>query len=156
MSLREKAIAIDEKYKVDNSSHRIQALNQKYLLTLSLWNNYNNVSLKQKQMETIGKILGAFILLYITLAIVGIIIGFPLMWLWNWLMPELFGLKTITFWQAVGLYLLAGLLIRGSTSTSKEQQNQTENLKGDQKPYVRLLFSTKNNLQNDEKRESMQ
>jgi len=31
--------------------------------------------------------------------------------LWNWLMPELFGLKTITYFQAVGLLLLSRLLL---------------------------------------------
>jgi hypothetical protein len=29
------------------------------------------------------------------------------MWLWNWLMPELFDLKVITYWQALGLLILS-------------------------------------------------
>jgi Ca2+/H+ antiporter, TMEM165/GDT1 family len=33
--------------------------------------------------------------------------------LWNWLMPELFGLHPITFWQAVGLMGLCWILFRG-------------------------------------------
>jgi len=33
--------------------------------------------------------------------------------LWNWLMPPLFGLGTIGFWQAFGLVLLAKLLFGG-------------------------------------------
>ncbi len=33
--------------------------------------------------------------------------------LWNWIMPPLFGLKTITFWQAFGVLLLAKLLFGG-------------------------------------------
>lgn len=33
--------------------------------------------------------------------------------LWNWLMPELFGLTAITFLQAFGLILLARLLVGG-------------------------------------------
>ena len=36
--------------------------------------------------------------------------AFPLMWLWNALMPALFGLTRITFWQAVGLGLLTSIL----------------------------------------------
>jgi hypothetical protein len=32
--------------------------------------------------------------------------GFVVMLLWNWLMPELFGLKRIGYWQAWGLLLL--------------------------------------------------
>ena len=33
--------------------------------------------------------------------------------LWNWVMPPLFGLKAITFWQAFGILLLAKLLFGG-------------------------------------------
>lgn len=33
--------------------------------------------------------------------------------LWNWLMPALFGLGEITFWQAFGIVLLAKLLFGG-------------------------------------------
>jgi hypothetical protein len=30
--------------------------------------------------------------------------------LWNWLMPELFGLHEITFWQAIGVLALSRIL----------------------------------------------
>ena len=33
--------------------------------------------------------------------------------LWNWLMPDIFGLKEITFWQALGLFVLSKLLLGG-------------------------------------------
>jgi hypothetical protein len=33
--------------------------------------------------------------------------------LWNWLMPALFGLRAITFWQALGLLLLSRILLGG-------------------------------------------
>jgi hypothetical protein len=36
-----------------------------------------------------------------------IIFGYFVMLLWNWLMPGIFGLVTITFWQAVGIIILA-------------------------------------------------
>ena len=39
-----------------------------------------------------------------------LLLGVPLMYLWNWLMPTIFGLPTIGFWQAVGLNFLAGIL----------------------------------------------
>jgi hypothetical protein len=41
------------------------------------------------------------------------VVGFVLMSLWNWLMPALFGLRVITFWQAVGLFILGKLLFGG-------------------------------------------
>jgi len=39
--------------------------------------------------------------------------GFITMWLWNSLMPVLFHLPEITFWQSVGLLVLSRLLLGG-------------------------------------------
>ena len=36
--------------------------------------------------------------------------GAVVMWLWNWLMPVIFHLGVITYWQAVGLAILGRLL----------------------------------------------
>lgn len=33
--------------------------------------------------------------------------------LWNWLLPEIFGWRAITFWQAVGLLALCRILFGG-------------------------------------------
>jgi hypothetical protein len=41
------------------------------------------------------------------------VVGFVVMSLWNWLMPALFGWKTLTFWQAVGLLILSRFLLGG-------------------------------------------
>jgi hypothetical protein len=41
------------------------------------------------------------------------VFGFVVSHLWNYLMPGLFGLHAITFWQAVGLMLLGRLLFGG-------------------------------------------
>ena len=45
----------------------------------------------------------------------GFIFGIVVMWLWNALLPQLFGLKTITYWQGVGLVILARLLFGSGT-----------------------------------------
>ena len=58
--------------------------------------------------------LEVFLVAVVTLGFVALILGLPLMWLWNWIMPELFYLDTITFWQAVGLNLLTGILFRSN------------------------------------------
>lgn len=39
--------------------------------------------------------------------------GFVTMWLWNWLMPAIFTLPVISFWQTVGLLVLSHLLLGG-------------------------------------------
>ena len=41
------------------------------------------------------------------------IFGTTLMLLWNWLIPSIFGLTTLNFWQAIGLFALARLLFSG-------------------------------------------
>ena len=48
-----------------------------------------------------------FVLLFIAIGAV------VLMLLWNWLLPVIFGIKAITFWQAVGLLILSKLLFGG-------------------------------------------
>jgi len=40
-------------------------------------------------------------------------LGFVVMGLWNWLMPSLFGLKLISYWQAMGLLILSKILFGG-------------------------------------------
>jgi hypothetical protein len=39
--------------------------------------------------------------------------GTIVQWLWNWLMPTLFGLREVTFWQAIGLLALSRILVGG-------------------------------------------
>ena len=39
--------------------------------------------------------------------------GLAVFYLWNWLVPVLFGLHTVTFWQALGLIALSWILFRG-------------------------------------------
>lgn len=61
-------------------------------------------------------IIGLGVVCVITL--LSLLLALPVKWLWNWLMPELFGLKSITWLQAFGLNTLSGLLIRSSSSSS--------------------------------------
>jgi hypothetical protein len=67
-------------------------------------------------IETIGSILTAILII----VLVALILGFPLMWLWNWLMPSIFNLPEITFWQALGLNALSTILIKPVTNTKKD------------------------------------
>jgi len=41
------------------------------------------------------------------------VLGYVVMALWNWLMPPIFGLHTITYWQAYGLLILSKILFGG-------------------------------------------
>jgi hypothetical protein len=42
--------------------------------------------------------------------------GYAVMLLWNWLMPDIFGLKRIGYWQAWGLLALSSILFKGMGS----------------------------------------
>jgi high-affinity Fe2+/Pb2+ permease len=46
-------------------------------------------------------------------ALFALVLGFVVQWLWNWLMPDIFALKQISYWQAFGLVFLCRLLFGG-------------------------------------------
>ena len=51
------------------------------------------------------------ILLLVIIVLAGF--GQAVLQLWNWLMPGIFGLPTITYWKAVGLMALSWILFGG-------------------------------------------
>jgi hypothetical protein len=51
------------------------------------------------------------ILFFVSLAVAAF--GFLVMWLWNWLMPPIFGLHAINYWKALGLLVLSRILFGG-------------------------------------------
>lgn len=61
---------------------------------------------------------GIFLAVIIAI-LVAAIIALPVMLLWNYVVPEVFGLKEINFWQALAISLLSSLLIQ-SSSNSKD------------------------------------
>jgi hypothetical protein len=62
-------------------------------------------------MKTHGFLRVLKVLLFVLLA--ATICGFVVMWLWNWLMPAIFGLHAISYWQALGLLVLSKVLFGG-------------------------------------------
>ncbi len=50
-----------------------------------------------------------------------LLVGLVLMYLWNWLMPDLFHLSAINIWQAWGLLLLAKILFGGGGAHFKSK-----------------------------------
>lgn len=69
--------------------------------------------------ETIGSVLGILAISVIVIVFTAL----PTMWLWNWLMPYIFDLPPLDFWQALGLTLLwlCSFLFKlyGSSSSKK-------------------------------------
>jgi hypothetical protein len=65
---------------------------------------------RQKRMKKLIWMAPAAILGMVIFAWIG---GEVVMLLWNWLAPTLFGLRLITFWQAIGLLALCRILFGG-------------------------------------------
>jgi hypothetical protein len=63
-------------------------------------------------METLWKMIQNLALAAANLIVLGAIVGYPTMLLWNWLVPSIFGLREINFGEALGLLLLAGFLFK--------------------------------------------
>jgi hypothetical protein len=62
------------------------------------------------------------------LFVAGALIGFVVFvlafrWIWNHTVPAVFGLKAITFWQAVGILILASILTGGHRVVSPDVTN---------------------------------
>jgi hypothetical protein len=72
------------------------------------------------------------ILLGIAFGILGIgllaLCGWLVMVLWNWLMPDLFGLKRLDYWRAWGVLVLCTVLFKGlpraSDSTDRKRRKR--------------------------------
>ncbi len=60
-------------------------------------------------MRRVMKMVMFFVMFVVFCFVVGLVVEH----LWNWLMPTLFGLKRITYWQAVGLLVLCKILLGG-------------------------------------------
>ena len=72
----------------------------------------------------IFKVIGITLLGIIGIGALAILFGYAVMWLWNWLLPGLFGFKTITFWQGIGIIVLAKLLF-GSFNHGHSRSHHT-------------------------------
>lgn len=70
--------------------------------------------------DDVTKLLSGCLAIIAVFAAFVAIIGFPIKWLWNWLMPHLFGLPEISFWMALGIAALVSFLFGGIIKMTKE------------------------------------
>lgn len=64
-------------------------------------------------------IAGIFVVIVVAL-LISLLEVIPVMLLWNWLMPLIFGLPTLNFGQAFGVCILSSLLFKNLSSTDKD------------------------------------
>lgn len=90
-------------------------------------------SVERNVQEGVKK--GIKIIFFIILAIgIAFLVGYIIMRLWNWLMPELFGLPMVGYWQAVGILILAKIIFgfgggNGPRSKSNKSKRQMDSKK---------------------------
>jgi hypothetical protein len=67
-------------------------------------------------MNTLQGILLVVGLLFVS----ALLLAFPTYFLWNWLMPDIFGLGKIDILQALGLNFLSGILLKTNVNVKKD------------------------------------
>lgn len=68
---------------------------------------WRGLSEAKKALVTAGIVVAA--------AALAALFGFVFMWLWNALMPRIFKLPTIGYWEGWGLVILSSILFKGSS-----------------------------------------
>lgn len=63
-----------------------------------------------------------FIALLVVMALWGLLWSFPLTWAWNYVMPDMFGLKRIRYWQMFCLYMVICSLWKVTVTTTNTKR----------------------------------
>jgi hypothetical protein len=72
-------------------------------------------------METFTKFVGIVVIAIIVAFGFSVLFAFPVKWLWNGTLPELFSFKEIDLWMAWKILFLSSLLFRSAgLSSSKD------------------------------------
>lgn len=70
-------------------------------------------------MFNFGKIFGVWIGVIVLMIVLGLLLVFPITWMWNFVMPSIFGLPEITYDQMFILYMLIQILFRTNVTVNK-------------------------------------
>jgi len=86
-------------------------------------------SVERNVEEGVKKVVKVFFFIILGIGI-AFLVGYIIMRLWNWLMPELFGLPMVSYWQAVGILLLAKIIFGfgggdGPSSSKKSKKKSS-------------------------------
>ena len=70
------------------------------------------------------KALEAFLIVIGLLFLSAVILAFPTMFLWNWLMPDMFGVIKIDLYQAMGINFLSNILFKSNVTIKRENNDK--------------------------------
>ena len=66
--------------------------------------------------------------------------GFVIQLLWNWLMPRLFELPVITYWESLGILALSSILFGRLGGGSSDDKKKEKKGKNKIKEEIKLVF----------------
>lgn len=92
-------------------------------------------AVEKKVEKTVIKVFKVIAMVILAI-IVFLLANYLLMRLWNWLMPDLFGVGTVTYWQALGIFIIAKLLFGfggGGGGKSKSSSSHKTKIKSSNK-----------------------
>ena len=72
-------------------------------------------------------IVGIMLLNLVLWTLLSLALAWPVKLLWNWLMPVIFSLPAISFWQAAGMMLLVNILFRWNVSVGSSEFTHISN-----------------------------
>jgi len=72
-----------------------------------------------------------FKVIFIVILAIGLVflMGYVVQYLWNWLMPELFGLPVIGYWKAIGILLLSKIIFGFGGGRHKKSRSRARSKK---------------------------
>jgi len=78
----------------------------------------------RKPLKIVGMVIGGILLA----GLMAFLFGWVVMLLWNWLMPTIFDVATITYWQGFGIFFLAKILFGfgGDHSSSSHKEKKKD------------------------------
>lgn len=79
--------------------------------TVSNSTNNSDVVKPMLSIDLGGGLMGILCFILVVIATITVI-GYLVQYSWNKTLPEIFGIKEITLYQAIGLFILSGLLFR--------------------------------------------
>ena len=78
------------------------------------------------------------------LGVAGLILfTFVVMWLWNWLVPELFNGPVLGYWQTLGLLVLSKILFSGIGGKSSRSHSKHHKYSGECPPMPKSRWRQK-------------
>lgn len=72
-------------------------------------------------METAIKFTAGLIAFVALIFVLGMIMAFPIMWMWNYVMPDVFGLPQINVWQSFWGCFMIRLIFSGTHVTASKR-----------------------------------